>query len=103
MSAHLADSELNHRLPSLSYIDAKWEEPNLRQPAHVAPRRRGMGEWLTQRLANFRVWLRDSDAAAELGAMSDRELHDIGLTRSDINRVFDPALNQDLRSRGSRF
>jgi uncharacterized protein YjiS (DUF1127 family) len=32
--------------------------------------------------------------------MSNHELMDIGLTRSDLGRVFYPAFNLDLRSRG---
>jgi uncharacterized protein YjiS (DUF1127 family) len=100
MSAHFADSDFNHRLPSLSYIDAKWEEPELRLPAYKAPRRAGFAEWLAGNLNSLRTWFRDNEAAGELHAMSDRELHDIGLSRSDLGRVFDPALNQDLRRRG---
>jgi uncharacterized protein YjiS (DUF1127 family) len=103
MSAHFADSKFNHRLPSLSYIDAKWEEPELRQPAQKAPARHGFAEWLAARVTGFRAWLRDNEAAGELAAMSDRELHDIGLTRSDVVRVFDPELSQDLRQRNDRF
>jgi uncharacterized protein YjiS (DUF1127 family) len=33
--------------------------------------------------------------------MSDHELMDIGISRSDLSRVFDPSLNQDLRARGT--
>jgi uncharacterized protein YjiS (DUF1127 family) len=103
MSAHFADSKMNHRLPSLSYIDTKWEEPELRQPARTAPARGGFAEWLAARVTGFRAWLRDNQSAAELAVMSDRELHDIGLTRSDLVRVFDPALSEDLRQRNDRF
>lgn len=98
MSAHLADSSFSHRLPTLSYVDAKWEEPNLRQTAVVAPRK-GL---LARLMANIQAWYRTNEAMTELGGMSDRELHDIGLTRSDMVRVFDAELNQDLRQRGLR-
>ncbi len=98
MSAHLADSNFSHRLPSLSYIDAKWEEPNLRQETAAAPHK-GV---LATLLANVQAWFRSNEAMGELSGMSDRELHDIGLTRSDLMRVFDPELNQDLRQRGLR-
>jgi len=103
MSAHLADSNFSPRLPSLSYIDASWEEPELRQPARTAPVSRGFGAWLAARFTGFVAWFRENEAASELASMSERELHDIGLTRSDLNRVFDPELNQDLRERGDRF
>jgi uncharacterized protein YjiS (DUF1127 family) len=99
MSARTADS---FKLPSLSYIDAKWEEPNLRAPAAVpvGSRQSGLAAWLAGRVEAYRNWRRDSEAAAELAAMSSYELMDIGLTRSDIDRVFDPASNQDLVARG---
>lgn len=98
MSAHITNTQFSFELPSLSYIDAKWEEPNLRAPAAPAkPRRRGLFALLAHPVATFAAWRRDSQAAADLALMSDRELLDIGLTRSDLPRVFDPAFNQDLR------
>jgi uncharacterized protein YjiS (DUF1127 family) len=103
MSAHTADSQFSFQLPSLSYIDAKWEEPSLRTP--VAPtravRKGGLAAWLSRQVGAFVAWRRDSEAAGELFAMSDRELMDIGLTRADTGRVFTPAFNEDLRQRGT--
>ncbi len=46
------------------------------------------------------AWRRNSEAAAELQAMSDYELADIGLSRSDLSRVFEPGFGQDLYQRG---
>ena len=102
MSAHTADSQFSFQLPSLSYIDAKWEEPNLRAPTTTPRdvRRDGLAAWLSRQVAAFVAWRRDSEAAGELLAMSDRELMDIGLTRADTSRVFTPAFNEDLRQRG---
>jgi uncharacterized protein YjiS (DUF1127 family) len=104
MSAQTADSQYAFRLPSLSYIDAKWEEPNLRTAAvsSQTARKAGLAAWMSRRVAAFIAWRRDSEAAAELASMSDRELMDIGVSRSDLARVFDPAFNQDLRERGVR-
>jgi uncharacterized protein YjiS (DUF1127 family) len=105
MSAHTANSRLSFELPSLSYIDAKWEEPNLREPT-VTPRaaRKGsLATWLSRQVAAFAAWRLDREAAAELSAMSDRELMDIGLSRADVGRAFAPAYNQDLRQRGARI
>jgi uncharacterized protein YjiS (DUF1127 family) len=101
MGAHTADSH-SFKLPSLSYIDAQWEEPNLRAPVAAPNRARTsrVAAWLAGRVAAFRTWRRDSQAAAELASMSNYELMDIGLTRSDLSRVFDPAYNQDLVTRG---
>ena len=102
MSAHTAESQFSFELPSMSYIDAKWEEPNLRTPigAPSAVRKGGLAAWLSRQLAAFLAWRADRQAAAELGSLTDRELADIGLSRSDLGRVFTPAFNADLRRRG---
>jgi uncharacterized protein YjiS (DUF1127 family) len=102
MSAHTANTQFSFELPSMSYIDAKWEEPNLRTPA-AAPsvvRKGGLAAWLSRRLAAFQAWNLDRQASAELLSMTDRELMDIGLSRSDVPRVFAPAFNADLQQRG---
>jgi uncharacterized protein YjiS (DUF1127 family) len=103
MSAHTADSQFSFQLPSLSYIDAKWEEPNLRAPAAASRvvQKGGVAAWLSRQIGAFIAWRRDSQAAGELSVMSDRELMDIGLTRADTSRVFQPKFNDDLRSRGT--
>lgn len=105
MSAHTANSNLSFQLPSMSYIDAKWEEPELRSAA-AAPRvvrRTGLAAWLSRQLAAFVAWQRDNKAASELARLSDRELIDMGLSRSDIRRVFDPRFSADLQQRGSQI
>jgi uncharacterized protein YjiS (DUF1127 family) len=102
MSVHTADSQFTFELPSMSYIDAKWEEPSLRE-AVAAPklvRKGGLAAWLSHQAAAFVAWRRDNQAAGELAAMSDRELIDIGLGRADVVRVFQPAYNEDLQQRG---
>ena len=103
MSVQTANSDFAFHLPSLSYIDAKWEEPNLRTPAAVpqTQRKTGLARWLSYQVATFLAWRRDRVALAELVSMSDHELMDIGMTRSDLARAFDPAWNQDLRQRGA--
>jgi uncharacterized protein YjiS (DUF1127 family) len=102
MSVHTAESQFTFQLPSMSYIDAKWEEPNLRVDvaAPTPVRKAGFAAWLSHQVAAFVAWRRDNQAAGELAAMSDRELMDIGLGRSDVVRVFQPAYNEDLRERG---
>jgi uncharacterized protein YjiS (DUF1127 family) len=101
MSVQTADSQFSFKLPSLSYVDAKWEEPELLAPTAVPPRKTGLAAWLAAQVTTFQPWRRDREAAAELAAMSNHELMDIGLSRSDLSRVFDPAFNEDLRMRGS--
>ena len=102
MSVHTAESQFTFELPSMSYIDAKWEEPSLRAAADApkSVRKAGLAAWLSHQIAAFVAWRRDSQAASELAAMSDRELMDIGLARADVVRVFQPAYNEDLRQRG---
>jgi uncharacterized protein YjiS (DUF1127 family) len=103
MSVQTANSQFSFQLPSLSYIDAKWEEPNLRTPSVSADaaRKGGLAAWLSRKVSAFVARRRDSEAAGELALMSDRELMDIGLSRADTTRVFDPAFNEDLRQRGT--
>ena len=102
MSAHTANSQFVFKLPTMSYIDAKWEEPDLRVRAGTQDARKsgGLAAWLSRRLAALRAWRLDRVAATELSIMSDRELLDIGLSRSDISRAFTPFFNADLRHRG---
>jgi uncharacterized protein YjiS (DUF1127 family) len=105
MSAQTANSQFAFQLPSLSYIDAKWEEPNLHAPAAAPARARkaGLGAWLSRQVAGVVARVRDGQAIAELSSMSDYELMDIGLNRSDVPRVLQPAFNQDLRQRGAQI
>jgi uncharacterized protein YjiS (DUF1127 family) len=102
MSAHIAKPQFSFELPSLSYIDAKWEEPALRESGVTLPAvgSTGLAAWLSQQVAALVAWHRNSVAAAELRAMSDYELADIGLSRSDLSRVFEPGFSQDLYQRG---
>ncbi len=55
----------------------------------------GRSNGLTKRLTGAVQWLaqmpRRRAVLETLGSLSDHELSDIGLTRSDLPRVFDPA------------
>jgi uncharacterized protein YjiS (DUF1127 family) len=99
MAARTANQTFNFQLPSLSYIDAKWEEPNLiARPEALRDTKTG---YLSRLMARYRDWRRTQQAMAEFSGMSDYELADLGLSRADVYRVFDPALNQDLQTRGA--
>ncbi len=102
MSAQIADSQFTFKLPSLSYIDAEWEEATLRvsRASPQATRKSGLTGWWSRQANAFVAWHRNNEAARELSAMSDRQLADIGLSRTDLTRVFDPVYNQDLGQRG---
>jgi uncharacterized protein YjiS (DUF1127 family) len=49
---------------------------------------------VTSLFARLADWRERRQAAAELYALSDRELADIGLTRSEIDRALDEPTNQ---------
>lgn len=96
MTAPLAKDQFAFELPNLTYVDTRLEDPVL-PPLSRGARLHGVRAWL----AAFRVWRGKRAARAELDMMSDRELADIGLTRSDLPRVFNNSLNADLRSRNA--
>ncbi len=43
--------------------------------------------FLSSLLASFSRWLRYRDTIRELSGLTDRELHDLGIRRSDITAV----------------
>jgi uncharacterized protein YjiS (DUF1127 family) len=98
MNAHSPNSQFAFQLPSMSYIDAKWEEPELRStPASVGSRRRGR---IAALIAAFKEWRERQQALIALRGMTDRELKDIGLTRGDLGRVAQGDLMDQLHARG---
>jgi uncharacterized protein YjiS (DUF1127 family) len=99
MSTSISDNQFSFVLPRQSYIDTSLEEQTTRVVARPA-RPRGFTEWLAMRIAAFRAWNAERTALSELSLMSDRELMDVGLTRSDFVRMFDDTANQDLKVRG---
>ncbi|MGE0223798.1 MAG: DUF1127 domain-containing protein [Acetobacteraceae bacterium] len=95
MSAPIAKSQMSFALPNLSYVDAKWEEPNLRAQFQAEPKR-GIFAWIAHKVAGIVAWNRQQEQAAELAMMNDRELADIGLNRGDVGRVFTPEHSRDM-------
>jgi uncharacterized protein YjiS (DUF1127 family) len=70
-----------------------------RAPAEQVTRTAGRS--LGQRLGKAIAALRGRQAVFnELHSLTDRELADIGITRGDIHRVFDPAFAAEHRARG---
>jgi uncharacterized protein YjiS (DUF1127 family) len=102
MSAPMTKSQMAFELPSLSYIDTRWEEPDA-VPAVGPVRKHGLATWIASRVAAYRTWRANARTLVELSNMSDRELSDIGLTRGDFERIFDNRYNGDLRSRRFSF
>jgi uncharacterized protein YjiS (DUF1127 family) len=80
MSARITNDVLTFSLGNLSYINASYDE----QPgAPLAPPKRSVFDRL-------REWWQRRQVVAGLAHMTDRELADIGLSRTDLSRVFDP-------------
>lgn len=94
MSAPLAKEQFAFELPNLTYVDSRLEDPVL-PPLSPQEALHGVRRWLVA----FRAWRERRSAMAEMEMMSDRELADIGLTRSDLGRVFNDNINNDLRDR----
>lgn len=91
MSAPLAKTDLVFKLAtSQSYIDESYD-PAPRVVAQPAARGllRQIGDGLAALALGIRGWAARQATLSEMGMMSDRELSDIGLSRSDVPRVFD--------------
>ena len=100
MSAPLAKSDFVFKLAtSQSYIDGDYD-PTPRTAAQPAPRGllRLIGDGLASVAQGFRAWAARQGTLSEMGMMSDRELADIGLSRSDVPRVFDAEFVADHAS-----
>lgn len=96
MNARVAKEEIALLMPtSLSHYA---DEPRL-APVQTAPS-------LISRVASVLNWIADlprrRSVLAELSELSDHELADIGLSRGDLSRVFDPEFAaQRARARGT--
>ena len=96
MSSPITKSGLAFQLPLLSYVDAHQEEPELGTPGQP-----GKSRGIRALIAAFKTWREKRADMTALSMMSDRELKDVGLTRSDLERVFDSRLNMDLLRRAA--
>ena len=97
MSAHLVESDFFLKLAtSQSYIDSSYDAtPD--SVARPAPRGllRRIGDGLASLVQGVKTWSSRHATLSEMEQMSDRELADIGLTRVDVPRVFDPEFVSD--------
>ena len=97
MNAPVAKDQFTFSLGNLSYVDSTYDDV----PAPVAPKH-GVREWFERRANAFAEWRRRQETLREMEMLTDRELADIGLARSDLPRVFDPAFAAD-RPRGQDY
>jgi uncharacterized protein YjiS (DUF1127 family) len=96
----LTKDQFTFSLGNASYIDHSYNEYDEPVAAVVKTPEHGIGHWLKSAVAVFVAWRRRQAVLQEMAMMTDRELADIGLSRSDLGRVFDPAFATD-RARGS--
>jgi uncharacterized protein YjiS (DUF1127 family) len=61
----------------------------------VKPRPSGLGHWFAAIATAFSAWRQRQAVLQEMQLMTDRELSDIGLSRADLGRVFEPAFATD--------
>jgi uncharacterized protein YjiS (DUF1127 family) len=84
----MTQDQFTFSLGNLSYVDYSYDEP----PATaVKTSSRGVGQLLSWAVAAFAAWRRRQAVLQEMSMLTDRELADIGLSRADLPRVFDPA------------
>ncbi len=97
MSAPLAKNDFAFKLASSqSYIGPDYDPTPLRAPgASVRPAGWRIAAALASLLRAVTTWFEKQGTLAEMQQMSDRELADIGLTRSDLPRIFDSAFAAD--------
>ena len=88
MSAPTANDPFSFSLGQLSYIGPSYEDEfNRLHPGYRQPEPR-MGARTSGQIRRVGA---PAPVMQEMAMMTDRELSDIGLTRSDITRVFGPA------------
>jgi uncharacterized protein YjiS (DUF1127 family) len=99
MNAPMTQDQFTYSLGNLSYVDYSYDEPpvtTVEAPTH------GIGHWLGRIVAGFANWRRQQATLREMDMLTERELSDIGLSRSDVPRVFDPGFVAD-HGRGRDF
>ena len=99
MNAPVAQDHFEFSLGSLSYIGPSYEEP---QTARVNAPGGPAKSWFGRFMTAFAEWRQRQVVLQEMQTMSDRELSDIGLSRADLARVFDPKFAAD-HSRGRDY
>jgi uncharacterized protein YjiS (DUF1127 family) len=92
MNAPVARDQFEFSLGNLSYIGPAYEDP---QRAGVKPSGQEAGGWLHRLVMAVSAWRQRQAVLREMQTMTDRELADIGLSRADLSRVFDPAFAAD--------
>lgn len=103
MNAPFAKNHMADLLPAgLSYRstmeDAVREQNDARRDAG-----RGLGRKIADAIAYLTAMPRRRAVLDELSMLTDRELSDIGVARSELKRVFEPAFARDRSVRGQDY
>ncbi len=92
MNAPNAKEQLSFSLGNLTYLNSSYDE----SPTQIVKSHRSrIVGWLAGRLASLAEWRHRRAVIMEMALMTDHELSDIGLSRCDLPRVFDPAFAAD--------
>jgi uncharacterized protein YjiS (DUF1127 family) len=92
MNASITKDQFTFSLGNVTYVDYVHDEPDA--PV-VEPHTHGIGQWLSRTVAALAEWRRRQVEMQAMERMTDRELADIGLSRADLPRVFDPGFAAD--------
>ena len=87
MNAPTAKDQFSFSLGQLTYIDSTYDDEFARawqRKSDAWPD--GSAAWWPE----ISEWQRQRAVMQEMAMMTDRELSDIGLSRADLARVFDP-------------
>jgi uncharacterized protein YjiS (DUF1127 family) len=88
MNASTANDQFAFSLGDLTYIDSTYDDEST--ASIVRARKHEITRWFGCLLDRAAKWQRRGAVMQEMAMMTDRELSDIGLSRADIGRVFDP-------------
>ena len=92
MSAPTAKDQFSFSLGNVSYIGPAYEDA---QAPSVKPGASGIRQWFAAFVAAVSAWRQRQAVLQEMQLMTDRELSDIGLSRVDLTRVFEPTFAAD--------
>ena len=97
MNAPTVDDQFGFSLGDLTYIDLTYDDEAASTIVRVHTHR--FAHWFSRLLPNVAEWQRRRAVMQEMAMMTDRELSDIGLSRADLARIFDPSLRRQSRAR----
>ena len=92
MNAPVTKDQFTFSLGNVSYIDSSYEDAPALVPAEP---KHAIRDWFNRQLGALAEWHRRQETLREMEMLTDRELADIGLSRSDLPRVFEASFAAD--------